>query len=116
MKKCNLTIKELKQNVINNMNNCYDKYKDDIMSKFPDEIWEECYEISLTRDLYTYMLYRVNLLRKSELKYLQETDLFDKLKHEYYEGRYRPHHTEYSRLIDNYVKKQQYLEKHGEME
>ena len=56
MKKCNLTISELKKAVIRNMNECYDKYKDNIMSKFPDEIWEECYEISLTRDLYTYML------------------------------------------------------------
>ena len=116
MKKCNLTIKELKQNVIKNMNHCYDIYRDEVLCKFPDEIWDDSYEICLTRDLYAYVLYKVNFLRKNELKYLQETELFDKLKKVYYEGCYRPHHTEYDRLIYNYIKKQQYLEQHGEME
>ena len=65
--------------------------------------------------LYTYMLYRINLLSKNELKYMQKPDLFETLKTNYYEGDYRPHHTEYGRLLDNYIKKQQKMDMDGGM-
>lgn len=114
MKKCK-TKEELKQAVIDNMNDCYDKYKDDMMIKFPDELWEACYEISLHRDLYTFLLYKVNHLPKSALQCMQKPDMFDTLKNDYYAGQYKPHYTEYNKLLEKYINKQQKMDMDGEM-
>lgn len=116
MKKCNLTMEELKENVFTNMNACYDRYKDKVMDMFPDEIWEECYEISLCRSLYTYMLYRIPLLTKNELKYLQKEDMFDELKTNFYKGEYLSHYKDFDKLVDNYIKNEKKLDMDGGME
>lgn len=116
MKKCNLTNEELKQKVLDNMNACYDEYKGKMLDLFPDQIWENSHEITLHRDLYTYMLYKIEHLPKSALMYMQDEDMFDTLKANYYEGDYKPHYTEYSRLLEDYIKEQKRLEKDGEME
>lgn len=116
MKKCNLTVNELKQNIIANMNVCYDEYKDRMMSEFPDVIWENCYAIALHRDLYLYLLYKINHLPRSALKYMQKPDLFETLKVDYYEGNYKPHYTDYFKMLDNYIKRERKLEMDEEME
>ena len=115
MKKCNLSIEELKEKILDNLNVSYDEFKEKMMSSFPDELWENCYAISLHRDLYTFLLYKINHLPKSTLQYMQKPDMFEILKVNYYEGNYRPHHTEYSRLLDNYIKNQQKMDMDGEM-
>ena len=114
--KCDLTTEDLRRKIIDNMNNCYDEYKDRMLGEFPDVIWENCHEIALHRDLYSYLLYKILHTTKTYLQYMQAPDMFEILKTEYYEGDYRPHHTDYARLLNNYIKKQQLMDMSGEME
>ena len=85
MKKCNLSIEELKEKILDNLNVSYDEFKEKMMSSFPDELWENCYAISLHRDLYTFLLYKINHLPKSTLQYMQKPDMFEILTYQLYQ-------------------------------
>ncbi len=116
MKKCEKTKDELKETFLDNIGIAYDLIKDEYMQKFPDELWEDCFDIAFKRGFYIYLTYKAQNATISELQYLQKKSIFNDLLDEYYDGDYKNNYEGYEEITKNYNKKQKKMEQIGDMQ
>lgn len=116
MKKCEQSRDDLKEIFLDNIGIAYDLMKDDYMKQSPDELWENCFDISLKRGFYMFLVYKSQRATKSELQYLQKKSIFNDLLDEYYNGVYKQNYEDYEQLIRDYIKKQKKMEQTGDMQ
>ena len=104
--KCDKDSKGLRKKAIDNLNASYDKFKDEMMSKTPDELWEECYAITFHRNLYMYLISRLRGSTLGELQYLQSPTLLEELKDRFYKGTYTQHYSDFQQLVIDYIREE----------